>query len=454
MATTDSIILYLSDIHFHRPGPLGERLDLDTDLRNELETDAVAMKAKLGPVAAILVNGDIAFSGHPDEYGRAKKWLDGLCVKLDCPSERVFTTPGNHDIDRTAIRTSKLLRLCHDDFRSRKVEDLDSAFTDYLEDSVARRDLFLPIAAYNDFAAPYGCALDADNPYWEYPLILNDESTLQLRGVNSTLVSDEDDDDTAHKLVLGSFQTNILRQDGVEYLVLCHHPPQWLRDEDEVNEALNARARIQLYGHKHKQLVSNIDQRVLRVAAGAVQPDRREPNWQPRYNYLKVRVDGAPTNRRLAVDLYPRVWNKEARRFSADYDVDGSDKKSVTFQLPSWQAPHQPAVFSHEATLSETTTERNGGEESDVPLPQREEVPMDPDRRLTYRFLSLPYQRRLAVAQQLGLVQEGDQYLTDMNRYRAFFGRAREGRRLADLWAVVEQNSADGRIDPNPFVGR
>ncbi len=453
MATMNTIIMHLSDIHFHHPGLLGERLDLDTDLRNELETDAATMKARLGPVAAILVNGDIAFSGHAEEYGRAKRWLDALCVKLDCPPERVFTTPGNHDVNRQEIKASKFLRLFHEDIRGRKVEDLDTALAEYLEDSVARHALFLPIAAYNDFAAPYGCALDAESPYWEYPLILNDGSTLQLRGVNSTLVSDESDNDTTHKLVLGSIQTSILRQTGVEYLVLCHHPLQWLRDEDEVNEALNARARIQLYGHKHKQHAYIVDQRVLRIAAGAVQPDRREPNWQPRYNYLKVWVDGSPTDRRLAIDLYPRVWNKELRRFGADYAIDGSDKKSARFPLPDWEGPHQPVVFAHEGTQPETAPERDGGEETVAP-PQREEERVDPDRRLTYRFLSLPYQRRLAVAEQVGLVKDGDQYLTDMNRYRAFFGRAREGGRLADLWMAVEQNFDDGRIDPNPFVGR
>ncbi len=455
MITADTIILHLSDIHFRRHGPSGELLDLDIDLRNELEADAAAVQTRLGSVAAILVNGDIAFSGQREEYARAKEWLDALCARLRCPPERVFTTPGNHDVDRNAIRSSKLLKLCHAELRTREVDALDIELREYFDDSAARTALFLPITAYNEFAARYDCAIDADAPYWEYDrLILNDGSTLVIRGVNSTLASDEYDDDTSHKLVLGSFQATLPRQEGVEYLVMCHHPPQWLRDQDDIEEVFNARVRIQVYGHKHKQKVESVDQRALRVTAGAFQPDRRELNWQPRYNYLSIRVDGGPSGRVLSVDVYPRVWNKEGRQFGADYDLEGSDKRHFSFALPDWEAPHRPSVVVPDEPLVEMSTAYDGLEAGEGAIPPREERRMDVDRRLTYRFLSLPYQRRLAVAQQLGLVQDGDQFLSDTNGYRVVFRRARESGHLAELWTAVEQNYDDGRSAPNPFMGR
>lgn len=455
MTTADTIILHLSDIHFRRHGPSGELLDPDLDLRNELEADAAAVQTRLGPVAAILVNGDIAFSGQREEYARAKEWLDALCARLRCPPERVFTTPGNHDVDRSAIRSSKLLQLCHAELRTREVDALDFGLREYFDDSAARTALFLPITAYNEFAARYGCAIDADTPYWEYDgLILNDGSTLVIRGVTSTLVSDEYDDDASYKLVLGSFQATLPRQDGVEYLVLCHHPPQWLRDQDDIEDVLNARVRIQLYGHKHKQKVESVDQRALRVTAGAFQPDRRELNWQPRYNYLNIRVDGGPGDRVLSVDVYPRVWNKEAHRFGADYDLEGSDKRHFNFALPDWEAPHRTPVVVPDESLMQVPPAHDGSEAGEEAFAPREEARMDVDRRLTYRFLNLPYQRRLAVAQQLGLVQDDDQFLSDTNRYRAVFRRARESGRLGELWTAVEQNYDDGQGDPNPFMGR
>ena len=123
-------------------------------------------------------------------------------------------------------------------------------------------------------------------------LLLNDGSTLHLRGLNSVLISGPDDDDKRNKLLLGAIQTEYGRSDGVEYLTLCHHPTDWLLDKDNVAEALLAYSRIQLFGHKHIQKVNKMDE-TLWLVAGAVHPELSKPNWWPRYNYLSIEVDGA-----------------------------------------------------------------------------------------------------------------------------------------------------------------
>ena len=71
------IFLHLSDIHFSKRS--SSAYDPDLDLRKELVADAVHMMEKLKICSGILVSGDIAFSGKPDEYAKAKDWLGELC---------------------------------------------------------------------------------------------------------------------------------------------------------------------------------------------------------------------------------------------------------------------------------------------------------------------------------------------------------------------------------------
>ncbi len=57
----DVLLLHLSDIHFVKEYS-GSTYDLDSDLRNELERDAVTIYERLGMFSAILVTGDITFA--------------------------------------------------------------------------------------------------------------------------------------------------------------------------------------------------------------------------------------------------------------------------------------------------------------------------------------------------------------------------------------------------------
>ncbi len=259
--------MHLSDIHFRQRR--SDRIyDLDQDLRNELERDAKAMRGRLGSVHGVLVTGDIAFAGRREEYDTARKWLKDLCSVVSCPPENVWTTPGNHDVDRSVTQNSPLLQTIHQQLRSKEPSGIDAELRKWLVDDTSGRDwIYKPIERYIEFALNFGCGIDPDSPYWEHDFKLNDGSTLRLRGLNSTLVSNNLDNDAEHKLILGSTQSTLMREDGVEYVTLCHHPPQWLRDQDQVEKTLNARARIQLFGHKHLQILDQINN-TIRLTAG------------------------------------------------------------------------------------------------------------------------------------------------------------------------------------------
>jgi GTPase-associated adaptor domain len=76
---------------------------------------------------------------------------------------------------------------------------------------------------------------------------------------------------------------------------------------------------------------------------------------------------------------------------------------------------------------------------------------VDPGRRLVYRFFSLPHQQRLAVIEALGLTEHDDGGVPDMERFRRFFRRAREGNMLAGVWREIEALHPDGETASNPF---
>src|SRR5216684_498196 len=95
-----TLLLHLSDIHF-RKGEVGTAMDPNANLRNELLRDAPAQCRQIGAVPdAVLISGDVAFAGDPEEYAYALTWLDQLCRDCGTTLAAVFVIPGNHDVVR------------------------------------------------------------------------------------------------------------------------------------------------------------------------------------------------------------------------------------------------------------------------------------------------------------------------------------------------------------------
>ena len=80
---------------------------------------------------------------------------------------------------------------------------------------------------------------------------------------------------------------------------------------------------------------------------------------------------------------------------------------------------------------------------------------MNPARRLTYRFLSLPYIARIRVAQTLGLLEEDDKKVhEDAELFKRFFRRAQEKKVLKQLWDEVEKYHGEDKRTENPYSRR
>lgn len=450
--------IQLSDIHFHY-STSGSSYDLDDVIRHELVLDAASRSNELGGVYGVLVSGDIAFSGRPNEYATAYNWLSELCREVGCSSQHVWTIPGNHDVDRSKIRGVRLTEMLHKQLRRTPLDDINSQVRSCLEDSESRKLMFAPLEHYNAFAANFGCCSTADPLYWTRDLSLNDNSKLRLWGMNSALVSDEHDreDFEEGKLILSSFQTNFKRADDVVHLTMCHHPLDWLRDRNSVMGWFDTHARVQLFGHRHVQRIVQVGDNI-RIAAGAMHPDRGEAGWEPRYNFINLEVIRDALGRRLRVEVHPRVWNDTIKEFV----LDSIGAYARELLLREWQPvsspPPQPAELTDRETLATVVAAiKPDLLELERTEPHKEVSILNAGERLTSRYMGLPHNLQLQIARNLELLEDEDKGASDTELYRRYFRRAKDRRLLERLWKEVEGIYVGQGEEPaaeNPFAGR
>lgn len=323
--------LHLSDIHFHKGSE--SVYCPDSDIRNEMLIDVKELKGKENlKICGIIVCGDVAYSGKEEEYKIAASFIEELIKKLDMSAGCVYCVPGNHDVDQSFVEKSVALYAVQ-----KLLEHSDeNQMGDYLlklqdDPYINSKDfLYSSIKSYNEFAKQYASAFTMDAPNWCQKIRLNEKFTLAIYGMNSTLISNQDDHKEAQKDRLMHLGKNQLpqREKNTIYMTVCHHPPTDWKDKD-MGENMGQRAMIQLYGHKHVQSIKTGEQSVV-IGTGALQPNRNEDGWQPRYNFLSVQV----IDNELKIKIYPRVWDERKLKFKTSEDECDSGKIYKEIILP------------------------------------------------------------------------------------------------------------------------
>lgn len=419
-------LLHISDIHF-KAYDKNMFLDMDKDIQNEIENDLHLLRPTYGDVDITMIGGDIAYSGSEQEYKKADEWISTICEISGCKEENVLTVPGNHDVQRDKL--NPLIRDVHSSFkRLRKRADMDKKMEDFMKSPGSAEVLLDPFSNYTAFAQKYGSVPETQNGlYWEKKFEL-DNCVLRIRGVNSAIVSDDNDDEHNSKMILTTHQSNIPRDHGVINAVLCHHPPQWMYDNDETTEDFNARARIQMFGHKHN-FRSDIVNDCLVLSAGAMLPSRSESGWDPRYNIIKLNISEENGKPILLIRNYRRKWHAATKQFAPDFAKDGTEFHEHKLFLSELEmAPMKKVKKLKENLKEEIMTEP-------IINPQI----LNPKRKLAYMFLSLPYHSKLTIAVELGLIDDIDRHLDEVVREQNYFMRAVERDILYELWEHVAQ---------------
>lgn len=413
------LLLHISDIHFQHPVCTTPKYDADRPFRTLMVQDVRAHVDELGPVGAILVTGDIAFRAHPHEYKAAFEWLMELASAGKCPQARVFVVPGNHDVDRSIIAKKPAVKNVQHAIKAAGAAKKERVLQEQLHDDTTGRALFESLDAYNDFAKHFNCQVYApDQLYWHQNIELEAGVLLRLYGLTSTLLSGQvqdtgKQDDNPRDLYLSPLQTVLDPVEDVINLVMAHHPPDWLSDQDDVEDAIQGRAAIHLFGHKHRNRVQRVVHQYMRFSAGAVNPDRQEPSWEPGYNLIDLAiVGGSGMDRCLQIEAHVLTWQTGPDRYTAKLTIDGEGVFRHTIPIPKRNTEKfdKKLVASTEQTLPLEKVL-----ETEVAI----EVAMSNQstRNLVMRFWDLSSSQRREIALGLGLIEEADMKMPEPERY-------------------------------------
>lgn len=320
----------VSDLHFGQES-IGDKLPYD-DIRKQIIRDAATFKSDYGACNGILVAGDIAFKADKAEYTQASLWLDQLAESIGCEKTKVCVVPGNHDVDRSSIKTVASAFI--EKIRSNPL-DAHNILAALAKEEPHNHPLFSPLANYQVFAEQYNCPFESPSkPSWSKSFKFPSGHTLEIVGMTSVIVSDKND--APEKVVLGSEQFILEDADTKEYFVMFHHPICWLMDSDEASDYLFSRARTILTGHKHRQRI-HVHKRmsgeeVLMLDSGATTPPRNESIFGFVYNWLEFDLDVTSADPSLEIKIFPRCWNRANTRFAPDSSQCGGQVYS-RFQI-------------------------------------------------------------------------------------------------------------------------
>ena len=422
------LILHVSDIHFKR-GEAGSAMDPNHHLRVSLVQDAKKQCAKLDAVPdAILVSGDIAYSGHPEEYEFAQVWFEELCEAVGCDLSKIFVIPGNHDVQREVAK-KPIIQAAHNDIKRTDAHLLAGKLSGYLNDEDNGMQLYGPLENYNSFAGTFLCSLaPPDRTKLDRLYTLNDDSKLRITGLNSAFVSSHADD--IGTLFVDPSSFTISHEYGVAHLVFCHHPYNWLANGQELSDHLGDVAKVHLFGHEHtNRIVLNRDW--VQIAASAAHPDRMERGWEPGYNLLELSVSQENAERRLNVTAHVRIWQNRPGMFVAKKDKGDEDFFFQSIPLEPWEPPQEHPSEDKEHQPDEQTDTRKS-------TVTEEDPSMTSLRSLSIKFSKLTFSKKLEIAGKLDLFEEADKKLPDYERFRQVLLRARK-RDLLDTFEAEIQ---------------
>jgi hypothetical protein len=316
--------LHLSDIHVGYSGA-GDRWDQQLVLE-ALRRDVSKLRTRDAPLPeAILVTGDITFSGFAAQYDESKAWLLELAGTLGLDSRHVFTVPGNHDVERAVDRNRSVGRLV------RALRESNESLDDVLAHKEDCAYLAQRMGNYLKFAAEFApaCLQNHSPPSsrlsWVHRLKTRGGARVRLVGLNTALLAADDSDRGKLRLgkqALAHAFTRPPLESGEIALVLSHHPLRdgWLADEREAEAWIRQHAYLHISGHVHE--ASTEDARagsgggLVRISAGAVH-DKSQPGVPAGhgYNLASIVLDEEGS---IQLRVWPRLWSDKNKDFRLD----------------------------------------------------------------------------------------------------------------------------------------
>jgi predicted MPP superfamily phosphohydrolase len=451
-------LIHLSDIHF----TAGDSWDPDLDQRDQLLRDVTELVDEGGSVDAILVGGDIAFSGAGDQYDVAAEWLEQIRVASGCPKGGIWVVPGNHDIDRNIHRANRAREKMVEELCHSPLDFVDARLAGWLKGGEGMLDC---LGAYNAFSQQWVPPTTHKKPHWTDLTLDLDGLDVCLTGINSVVASDSVDWPKP-KLVLGRQQCSLPWAENRVQIVFAHHPPSWIRDWENV-EAYLRRAHLVLFGHEHQFRIEQAAPGLtVTVYSGAVGPERPGPDpkptssdggatdpapddYVPCWDLIELHRSG---DAELLIDIDPRVWADDEPRFVRH--PDGVQRRRVRLDLKPIAVGGDGPTPAADGDATEPLAPTSGGAEhpgtnSSPLIPDSTEVqegvplPTPPERSelraLAVAFMRQTPTKRLHIAEQLDVADGlAEMELTASEEGREILRRIRAARKIAELRGLID----------------
>jgi predicted phosphodiesterase len=240
----------------------------------------------------VLVTGDLAFSGKPNEYELVKAFLTSISEASGVPREKFFCVPGNHDVDRD--KQTLCFVGARQQLTSPNAVDPILAPDDNLGTLLQRQQ------AYRDFQTSYfaGQVRTATADGMAYVASLEiDSIVVVIVGLNSAWLSEGGESDHG-KLLIGERQLmgalDIADRCKPHVVIaMAHHPLHLLHEFDRVAALDRISAGCDFFhcGHLHQPEArgAGFDATAcLNVAAGASYETRETHNT---YSVVRLNLD-------------------------------------------------------------------------------------------------------------------------------------------------------------------
>ncbi|WP_296280799.1 metallophosphoesterase [Pseudoxanthomonas sp.] len=329
-----AVFVHVSDIHFGQE--IDDRVHIHDDVKRELIADAkdVVARTRAGVAHGILVTGDIAQSGVWEQYEEAGRWLDKLAAGIGVEMHQVQMVPGNHDLDRSKASYSAKQILDH--LRASGPAEFEAI----LSNAIDRAALFQRFEDYGRFSFAYDCPLNNEGTFAsEMEVTLAPGRAIRFIRFNSSLLCHGKERHEHPELMIGARQFTIPRANGVENIILVHHPLHWYKDEKQVRDYIRSRARVLISGHEHnpRVVVEEVEpgSDLMMLAAGATVPFESNDVYTFTYNVIEFDWDESIDG--LKVTMYPRAWNPQRTCFEDDPLRLGGKEPAFSLNCPQFR---------------------------------------------------------------------------------------------------------------------
>ena len=231
--------------------------DLHAGHSNESQTTALrSLIASIPNVAGttpfdlVLLTGDLAYSGRPEEYAALKSQLiDPLRQTSLFANAQFVATPGNHDLDCTIEYPPIWKGLGHN-----RQQCFFNLGTDGKRTRGTRTRAF---AAYQEFVTTNQIiSVDPTAEPARIHAIIDKTKPITLVSAVTAFFSDKDVEDKRQSPAPVHPIRTLLqsRQEGSIVIVLGHHPPDWFTQETEqhLRTLLLDHNALYFHGHEHR----------------------------------------------------------------------------------------------------------------------------------------------------------------------------------------------------------